>query len=133
VTEKTYTTGQLARISGIRAKRLRRWDAERVLSPALRKARGSVVDRAYTLDQALGITALGELLRGGVGDRELRRAALLMPGSIATYRYLVFVGRRLCPRSEPEGAVELLLGRSGRVIEVKTLLELVARPEIGSK
>lgn len=122
MTDPTYTTGQLALISGISSKHLRRWDSEGILLPALRKARGAVTDRIYSLSQALGIVALGELRRAGFGPGELRRAAQLMPGSIQDFKYLVFAGRMLCLRSDPEQVIELLEGRSGRVIKVEVLL-----------
>lgn len=125
MTDATYTTGQLAQLSQISAGRLKRWDCEGTFRPAGRRARGSVLDREYTIDQALGIMALGELRRGGVGDRDLRRAAALMPGSITSYKYLVFVGRMICARSAAEEVVELLDGRSGRVIKVAFLMERV--------
>jgi hypothetical protein len=119
---RTYTTGRLARMSQISAGRLKRWDSEGLFRAGSRHQRGSVSDREYTFEQALGIMALGELRRGGVGDRDLRRAAALMPGSITGSKYLVFVGRMICARSEPAEVFELLDGRSGRVIVVDTLV-----------
>lgn len=117
----TFTTGQLEKLSGISATRLIRWDNERVLRANGLRDRGRLLDRAYTHEQALGVLALGELNRGGLRDRDLRKVAKALPESISSCVYLVYVCGRLCPRSTVEEVCGLLELESGRIIIVRKL------------
>lgn len=122
----TYTTKQLARISGISRDQLGRWDRERVLSPARRDIGNC--QRAYTRDQALGVIALGELRRNKVSERRIRAAAAGLPVLMTEHRYLVFDGCMLYAKATTEEVVELLgkMSQGGRVLRLAPLAERLA-------
>lgn len=125
----TYTTSELAKISGISADQLKEWDRSDMLRPEriLRK-RGRSHERRYSREQALGVIALGELKRGGVSGPRVRAAAALLPLALSDYAYLVFDGRLIYPKLTAAEAGEFLshIPTGGRVLKVAPLLDKLA-------
>jgi len=128
----TYTTNELAMISGISKDQLTNWDRAGLLRPARRKrgrietsGRGTGTRSLYSRDQALGVIALGELRRAGVSARRIRAASALLPRSIDR-GYLVFDGRLLHTRATAEQVVKLLRAKV-QDCHVLTVSELVER------
>lgn len=122
----TYTTSELAKISGISADQLKEWDRTDKLRPEriLRK-RGRSHERRYSREQALGVIALGELKRRGVSAPRVREAAALLPLALSEYAYLVFDGRLIFPKHTAAEAGEFSsdIPNGVRVVRVAPLLD----------
>ena len=74
--KNTYTTREVAAMTGLTARQLQWWDARRVFAShiASRKtARGGYTERRYTPVDLLELVVLAELLRQGVSVGQLRR------------------------------------------------------------
>lgn len=118
----TYTTKQLARISGISRRQLIRWEGAGLLKAERGRVRGATGDRAYTSSQAIGVIALAELRRGGVSQRRIRAASASLPAAIEDGVFLVFDGLTLAAQGSADEAIDLLEKYPGsRVIRVATL------------
>jgi DNA-binding transcriptional MerR regulator len=74
--KNTYTTREVAAMTGLTARQLQWWDARRVFAShiASRKtARGGYTERRYSPVDLLELLVLAELLRQGVSVGQLRR------------------------------------------------------------
>jgi DNA-binding transcriptional MerR regulator len=74
--KNTYTTREVASMTGLTARQLQWWDARRLFAShiASRKtARGGYTERRYTPVDLLELVVLAELLRQGVSVGQLRR------------------------------------------------------------
>lgn len=125
----TYTGRQLAKLSGkngISRNQLARWDRAGELRAAHRNC-GKVSERAYTLDQALGVIALGELRRIGFSMRQLRRAVSRLPSAISAHSNLIFDGQRIYARAWPAEFLDVCREMEGvRVLQVSELARKLA-------
>jgi DNA-binding transcriptional MerR regulator len=114
--ELTYTTKQLARISGISKRQLIRWDQVGLLHAERGRVRGKTADRAYTRAQAIGVIALAELRRNGVSQRRIRAASGVLPEAIEEGGFLVFDGWMIYPRSTAEDAISMVEEKPGSLV-----------------
>jgi DNA-binding transcriptional MerR regulator len=74
--KNTYTTREVAAMTGLTARQLQWWDARRVFAShiaAKKTARGGYTERRYTPVDLLELVVLAELLRQGVSVGQLRR------------------------------------------------------------
>jgi DNA-binding transcriptional MerR regulator len=74
--KNTYTTREVAAMTGLTARQLQWWDARRVFAshiPSKKTARGGYTERRYTPVDLLELVVLAELLRQGVSVGQLRR------------------------------------------------------------
>jgi DNA-binding transcriptional MerR regulator len=74
--KNTYTTREVAAMTGLTARQLQWWDARRVFASHIaskKTPRGGYTERRYTPVDLLELVVLAELLRQGVSVGELRR------------------------------------------------------------
>jgi DNA-binding transcriptional MerR regulator len=74
--KNTYTTREVAAMTGLTARQLQWWDARRVFASHIaskKTARGGHTERRYTPVDLLELVVLAELLRQGVSVGQLRR------------------------------------------------------------
>ena len=74
--KNTYTTREVAAMTGLTARQLQWWDARRVFASHIaskKTARGGFTERRYTPVDLLELVVLAELLRQGVSVAQLRR------------------------------------------------------------
>lgn len=74
--KNTYTTREVAAMTGLTARQLQWWDARRVFAShiaAKKTSRGGYTERRYTPVDLLELVVLAELLRQGVSVGQLRR------------------------------------------------------------
>ncbi len=74
--KNTYTTREVAAMTGLTARQLQWWDARRVFASHIaskKTARGGYTERRYTPVDLLELLVLAELLRQGVSVGRLRR------------------------------------------------------------
>src|SRR5688572_8313432 len=74
--KNTYTTREVAAMTGLTARQLQWWDARRVFASHIaskKTARGGYTERRYTPVDLLELLVLAELLRQGVSVAQLRR------------------------------------------------------------
>src|SRR5260221_1462229 len=73
--KNTYTTREVAAMTGLTARQLQWWDARRVFASHIaskKTARGGYTERRYTPVDLLELVVLAELLRQGVSVGQLR-------------------------------------------------------------
>jgi DNA-binding transcriptional MerR regulator len=74
--KKTYSSREVAQLTGLTARQLQWWDARRVLAPAIppkRTPAGGFTERRYTPVELLELLVLAELRRHGVTVQKIRR------------------------------------------------------------
>ena len=74
--KNTYTTREVAAMTGLTARQLQWWDARRLFAShiaAKKTARGGYTERRYTPVDLLELVVLAELLRQGASVAQLRR------------------------------------------------------------
>jgi len=74
--KNTYSTREVAAMTGLTARQLQWWDARRVFASHIaskKTARGGYTERRYTPVDLLELVVLAELLRQGVSVAQLRR------------------------------------------------------------
>ena len=74
--KNTYTSREVAAMTGLTARQLQWWDATRVFASHIapkRTARGGYTERRYTPVDLLELLVLAELLRQGLSVGQLRR------------------------------------------------------------
>ena len=74
--KNTYTSREVAAMTGLTARQLQWWDATRVFASHIapkKTARGGYTERRYTPVDLLELVVLAELLRQGVSVGQLRR------------------------------------------------------------
>jgi DNA-binding transcriptional MerR regulator len=74
--KNTYTTREVAAMTGLTARQLQWWDARRVFASHIaskKTARGGYTERRYTPVDLLELLVLAELLRQGISVGQLRR------------------------------------------------------------
>lgn len=121
----SYTTSQLASISGFSVDQLKEWDDARLLRPGrILRRRGKSGERRYTREQAVGLLALAQLRDGGVSGPKVRAAAGRLPATPSKVLYLVFDGRAMHPQAnDAELAAMVNPSVAVRVVHVDSLLE----------
>jgi DNA-binding transcriptional MerR regulator len=74
--KKTYSSREVASLTGLTARQLQWWDARRVLRPAIpprRTPAGGFTERRYTPVELLELLVLAELRRHGFSVQKIRR------------------------------------------------------------
>jgi DNA-binding transcriptional MerR regulator len=74
--KKTYSSREVAQLTGLTARQLQWWDARRVLQPAIpprRTSAGGFTERRYTPVELLELLVLAELRRHGFTVQRIRR------------------------------------------------------------
>src|SRR5687768_4847991 len=74
--KKTYSSREVAALTGLTARQLQWWDARRVLVPAIpprRTPAGGFTERRYTPVELLELLVLAELRRHGFTVQKIRR------------------------------------------------------------
>jgi DNA-binding transcriptional MerR regulator len=74
--KKTYSSREVAALTGLTARQLQWWDARRLLRPAIpprRTAAGGFTERRYTPVELLELLVLAELRRHGFTVQKIRR------------------------------------------------------------
>jgi DNA-binding transcriptional MerR regulator len=74
--KKTYSSREVAQLTGLTARQLQWWDARRVLPPAIPSRRtlaGGFTERRYTPVELLELLVLAELRRHGFTVQRIRR------------------------------------------------------------
>ena len=74
--KKTYSSREVAQLTGLTARQLQWWDAKRVLRPAIptrRTSAGGFTERRYTPVELLELLVLAELRRHGFTVQRIRR------------------------------------------------------------
>jgi DNA-binding transcriptional MerR regulator len=74
--KKTYSSREVAQLTGLTARQLQWWDARRVLPPAIpprRTSAGGFTERRYTPVELLELLVLAELRRHGFSVQRIRR------------------------------------------------------------
>jgi hypothetical protein len=102
-----YTERTLARVSGISRDLLKAWNQSGYLKPTAR-ARGRQVEWGYSRQQAMGVCALGRI-RGEVPDRQLGRAAAMLPMALPNGGFLIFDGRMMVVAGNAEEAMNRMV------------------------
>src|SRR5258708_26245013 len=80
--KNTYTTREVAAMTGLTARQLQWWDARRVFASHIaskKTARGGYTERRYTPVDLLELLVLAELLRQGVSVGQLQQIDRRVP------------------------------------------------------
>ena len=110
--KKTYSSREVAALSGLTARQLQIWDAGGLLSPAIpphRTEAGGYTERRYTPIEVFELLVLADLRRRGFSVQQLHRLLQTLKERFAT---------RLFEATGGGGAVKLLT--DGREIYAKT-------------
>ena len=110
--KRTYSSREVAALTGLTARRLQLWDAGGLLPPAIRPRRtaaGGYTERRYTPIELFELLVLGDLRRSGFSVRQLHRILQLLKQQF---------GVRLFDATGGGGAIQLLT--DGRDIYVRT-------------
>jgi DNA-binding transcriptional MerR regulator len=110
--KKTYSSREVATISGLTARQLQIWDAGGLLSPAIpphRTEAGGYTERRYTPIEVFELLVLADLRRRGFSVQQLHRLLQTLKERFAT---------RLFEATGGGGAIQLLT--DGREIYAKT-------------
>jgi DNA-binding transcriptional MerR regulator len=110
ILQASFSTAQVARLTGLSTRQLDHWDRLGFLSPSLASARGYGSKRRYSFGDVVRLRVAGRLRAAGFGLKEVRRVVETL--------------RRLDP-SSPDVAGARLLVAQGRVLWARTDSELV--------
>jgi len=108
----TYSSREVARLSGLTARQLQLWDANGLISPAFpahKTDKGGYTERRYTPLDLFEIVALADLRRRGFSVQQLRQVLGALKSEF---------GARLFDATGGGGAVQLLT--DGREIYART-------------
>jgi DNA-binding transcriptional MerR regulator len=100
--KRTYTSREVAALTGLTARQLQLWDAGGLLSPAIRPrqtAAGGYTERRYTPIELFELLVLGDLRRRGFSVPQLHRILQLLKDQF---------GVRLFEATGGGGSVQLL-------------------------
>jgi DNA-binding transcriptional MerR regulator len=110
--KKTYSSREVAALTGLTARQLQVWDASGLLMPAIRPRRtdaGGYTERRYTPIELFELLVLAELRRHGFSVHRLRQIVRILDEEF---------GERLFDATGGGGAVQLLT--DGREIFART-------------
>ena len=110
ILQASFSTAQVARLTGLSARQLDHWDRLGLFSPSLASARGYGSRRRYSFSDVVRLRVAGRLRAAGFGLSQMRRVVETL--------------RRLDP-SKPDVAGARLLVAQGRVVWARTDSELV--------
>ena len=110
ILQASFSTAQVARLTGLSARQLDHWDRLGFFSPSLASARGYGSKRRYSFSDVVRLRVAGRLRSAGFGLSEVRRVVETL--------------RRLDP-SKPDVAGARLLVTQGHVLWARTDNELV--------
>lgn len=128
VIARSFSTAEVARLTGLTARQLDHWDRKGFLRPSLEKAKGYGSTRRYSFADVVRLRVAARLRGSGVGLARIRRCAealaRLDPGSDLGRARLMVVGTSvLWARSDRE-VVDLL--KDGQLVLVCSLGDAVA-------
>ncbi len=110
ILESSFSTAEVARLTGLTPRQVDYWDRQGFLKPSLQSARGYGSARRYSFSDLVRLRLAGRLRAAGFGLREVRRCVETL--------------RRLDPSRAGIDEARLLIG-GGRVVWVRGDDELV--------
>ncbi len=128
VIARSFSTAEVARLTGLTARQLDHWDRQGFLRPSLERASGYGSSRRYSFADVVRLRVAARLRAGGVGLARIRRCAealaRLDPSADLGHARLIVVGTSvLWARSDRE-VVDLL--KDGQLVLVCSLGDAVA-------
>jgi DNA-binding transcriptional MerR regulator len=108
VISRSFSTAQVARLTGLTARQLDHWDRQGFLKPSLQKASGYGSNRRYSFEDVVRLRVAARLRAAGVGLARLRRCEEALrrlggeAGDLGGVRLLVADSRVLWSRSDQE-------------------------------
>jgi len=133
ILQASFSTAQVARLTGLSTRQLDHWDRLGFFSPSLASAKGYGSKRRYSFSDVVRLRVAGRLRAAGFGLKEVRRVVetlrRLDPSSpdVAGARLLVAQGRVLWARTDSELVDLLHGGQLMLVFPVDETVEDVAR------
>lgn len=120
----SYSSREVAALSGLSARQLQSWDATRIFAPAIaprRTTSGGFTERRYTPVELLELLALADLRRRGFTPAVLRQ----MMDALAEY-----FRRRLAETLDDAGELRLLTDGRGLFLRTRQghIFDLLANP-----
>ena len=128
VVARSFSTAEVARLTGLSARQLDHWDRRGFLRPSLEKANGYGSTRRYSFADVVRLRVASRLRANGVGLARIRRCAEAMArldprADLGHARLLVVGSAVLWARSDRE-VVDLL--KDGQLVLVCSLGDAVA-------
>ena len=130
VVRRSFSTAEVARLTGLTPRQLDHWDRLGFLRPSLSRAAGSGSTRRYSYADVVRLRVAARLRASGVGLARLRRCAEALSrldpegsGDLGRARLLVAGSRVLWARSDRE-LIDLV--EEGQLVLVFSLGEAVA-------
>src|SRR5262249_4145747 len=128
VIARSFSTADVARLTGLSARQLDHWDRQGFLRPSLEKAHGYGTARRYSFADVVRLRVAARLRANGVGLARIRRCAealarLDASADLAGVRLMVVGSTVLWARSDRE-VVDLL--KDGQLVLVCSLEDAVA-------
>jgi DNA-binding transcriptional MerR regulator len=74
VTTHTYTTAEVAEISGFSIRQISYWDEQKIIVPSVQQAHGSGTRRRYSFDDLLQLRFVRQLMKHGWSLQKIREA-----------------------------------------------------------
>jgi DNA-binding transcriptional MerR regulator len=113
VISQSFSTAQVARLTGLTARQLDHWDRLGFVKPSVKKARGYGSARRYSFEDVVRLRVAARLRVAGLGLSRIRRCAQALErlggevGGLGNVRLIVAGPRILWARSDAE-VVDLL-------------------------
>jgi DNA-binding transcriptional MerR regulator len=128
VIAQSFSTAEVARLTGLSARQLDHWDREGFLRPSLEKARGYGSTRRYSFADVVRLRVAARLRAEGVGLARIRRCAEVLArldpeADLGQARLIVADSSVLWARSDRE-VIDLL--HDGQLVLVCSLGDAVA-------
>ncbi|HTR02322.1 MAG TPA: MerR family transcriptional regulator [Thermoanaerobaculia bacterium] len=128
VVARSFSTAEVARLTGLSARQLDHWDRKGFLRPSLEKAAGYGSTRRYSFADVVRLRVAARLRSNGVGLARIRKCAEAMArldpeADLGRARLLVVGSSVLWARTDRE-VVDLL--RDGQLVLVCSLGDAVA-------
>ncbi len=128
VVTRSFSTAEVARLTGLTARQLDHWDRQGFLRPSLEKASGYGSSRRYSFADVVRLRVAARLRANGVGLARIRRCAQALArldptADLGGARLLVVGSTVLWARSDRE-VVDLL--KDGQLVLVCSLGDAVA-------
>ena len=128
VIARSFSTAEVARLTGLSARQLDHWDGKGFLRPSLERASGYGSTRRYSFADVVRLRVAARLRAGGVGLARIRRCAEALArldpsADLGRARLMVVGSSVLWARSDRE-VVDLL--KDGQLVLVCSLGDAVA-------
>jgi DNA-binding transcriptional MerR regulator len=129
VISQSFSTAQVARLTGLTARQLDHWDRLGFVNPSIQKARGYGSARRYSFEDVVRLRVAARLRIAGLGLSRIRRCAQALErlggekGGLGNVRLIVAGPRVLWARSDAE-LVDLL--KEGQLVLVFSVGDAVA-------